>query len=515
MKYISAILVIFILTIAACTSAPSNSLTSSNQTDSQSPSNTIYPTYTPKPTPTPRPDGEVDAEIAVYTEPWGIYGYNEWFSQEVVTTLSPGEYVKILGKLGPLFWLLVETESGEQGWVRNDFLYDPCIHIDWKGSSKSSFYEPVGGCGIEASNWMYINMDIIADIPTLPLRLSSGALSSATSEEVSNTLNVHNTTEHDAVIAIVNVDELTTPLSPDFAIGTKNFLYIRSGESASIEGIFGGPYEVYVTLGAEWHPDYGAFSEDPSYWKLLDPYDFPFVESFMCNLYGVNCDSKTYTLELSEIMGGTLKSTTITAEAFPNVNLPHPYHGDDDYAFAEDEGSVTTGGFADMTCTDPQEGTFPPYIDILGVNLELSGRELYAEIFLSGLPDALTFDRAGTDTDMVEYEWTIEIDVDYSKDTGFQGFDYQITASYYSTGGSPWEGELSTSVWATVYELDSTGGDSYVDDAIFDTFQENNSVLMYATIPGISENSRFRISAYDVNPSGDPLIDYLECEISP
>jgi hypothetical protein len=335
LKYFSVILLIISLPITACTSEPLNSLSTSNQTSVQSPSITPYPTYTPEPTATPRPDGEVVVEITVYKEPWGIYGpsHKKWFSEEVVTTLSPGDSVKFLGKLGFLFWILVETQGGEQGWVRNDTLYDPCIHIDWKGSSSSTFFEPVGGCGMEADEWMYFSV-FGEDIPTLPLRLPSGALGGVhgvlygvSSSGEGNNLIVHNTTEQDAVIAIVNVDEWTL-LSENVNIGSKGFLYIRAGEMSSIEGIAGGPYEVYVTLGTEWYPDYGAFEVNPSYWKLPEKYNYPYLSCLP--FIGEVCrEAKSHTINLTEVTGDTSSSTMITAAQYPSVNLPHPYYGED------------------------------------------------------------------------------------------------------------------------------------------------------------------------------------------
>jgi WD40 repeat protein len=61
---------------------------------------------------------------------------------------------------------------------------------------------------------------------------------------------------------------------------------------------------------------------------------------------------------------------------------------------------------------DPVGDAGEPYIDVTGFEVSLEGQTLEAVIRLRDLPDELTFNRAGLEKDMLEYDWEVSVLLD-------------------------------------------------------------------------------------------------------
>ena len=151
---------------------------------------------------------------------------------------------------------------------------------------------------------------------------------------------------------------------------------------------------------------------------------------------------------------------------------------------------------------DAVSETLPAYVDITEVSTALTddGR-LVVVLHLRDVPETLEFSRKGVPKDALEYNWEVSVDVVDDRETGLQGADYSLSASYFvfspsSDGGvhQPIEEAVQTDTW----KMDPDGrGAAYLSSAGIEVSAEENTITLVGEIPGITPQSRLEFEAYD------------------
>ena len=151
------------------------------------------------------------------------------------------------------------------------------------------------------------------------------------------------------------------------------------------------------------------------------------------------------------------------------------------------------------------------HIDITGIDSSLSGEKLKVVFHLRDLPESLTFNRTGTQKGTMEYWWSVHIDVDNDRNTGFGGgFEFLLSAHHIAfllesreTVMIPVSNGLKSDVWRIgSRNYVAFGESSYIASA------ETDTITLFGTIPGITADSRLVFVTTDVLRGGDQL----ECD---
>ena len=146
--------------------------------------------------------------------------------------------------------------------------------------------------------------------------------------------------------------------------------------------------------------------------------------------------------------------------------------------------------------------TLPAYIDITEISTALTGDGRLVVVFhLRDVPETLEFNRKDVPKDALEYKWEVSIDVVDDRETGLQGTDYSLGASYFVFSPSsdagvhqPIEEAVQTDTW----KMDPDGlGAAYLSSASIEVSSEENTITLVGDIPGITSESRLEFEAYD------------------
>ena len=160
-----------------------------------------------------------------------------------------------------------------------------------------------------------------------------------------------------------------------------------------------------------------------------------------------------------------------------------------------------------QTATDEIEGATASFVDITKVSTTLSGETLTVVFHLRDVPETLTFNRAGISEHYGEYGWTVSIDVDNDRETGYGGIEYELSASHFvprSEKGSDAIASIESKVEASVLKARSDGFISMFD-ATIEVSPEEDTITLSGIIPGITENSQLTFRAYDYFGGSDEL----------
>ena len=162
-------------------------------------------------------------------------------------------------------------------------------------------------------------------------------------------------------------------------------------------------------------------------------------------------------------------------------------------------GSGATLTWPGQTVTDEIEGAIPSHVDITKVSTSLSGETLTAVFHLRDLPETLTFNRTGISESRMEYGWDVSIDIDGDRETGYGGYEYELSASHFvrpSKKGLNAKASIESEVEASVLRARS---DSlmFLIDATLKVSPEEDTITLSGTIPGITAESELTFRAYD------------------
>jgi len=149
------------------------------------------------------------------------------------------------------------------------------------------------------------NQPIQPEVPLPPpRRLGNGTVIAGLSRNGNGVLTIDNGTGHDAVIKIV--DEKYGRAVVVF--------YVCGGQTASIENIPDGSFQVIFATGIDWGKEEGAFTRDKSFAKFDKNLDF-------LTTRGTEGDKEftqysVFTLTLHAVVNGNAKTTNIGEEEF-------------------------------------------------------------------------------------------------------------------------------------------------------------------------------------------------------
>lgn len=153
------------------------------------------------------------------------------------------------------------------------------------------------------------------------------------------------------------------------------------------------------------------------------------------------------------------------------------------------------------------------HVDITEVSTALAGETLAAIFHLRDLPESLVFDREGVSENFIEYYWQVLIDSDRNPETGIDGFEYTLSASYAVSSDS--EGRnaaasIGSKVQTLVLKAFGSGGYVVGGAASIVVSAGANTITLVGDIPGITPDARLEFGAYDFHED----IDQVACQPS-
>ena len=155
-----------------------------------------------------------------------------------------------------------------------------------------------------------------------------------------------------------------------------------------------------------------------------------------------------------------------------------------------------------QTVLDGITDTLPAYMDITEVSTTLTGETLAVVFHLRDLPETLEFNREGVRADMLEYLWSVSIDVDNDRKTGgYLGDEYTMSASRFRHPSFSDAGvhlPIEEAVQVDTWKMDPYGlGAAYLSSASIEVSSEENTITLVGDIPGITSESRLEFEVYD------------------
>ena len=160
-----------------------------------------------------------------------------------------------------------------------------------------------------------------------------------------------------------------------------------------------------------------------------------------------------------------------------------------------------------QSVTDEIESFTDSYVDVTKVSTSLSGETLTAVFHLKDVPETLTFNRTGISENYMEYGWEVLIDVDNNRETGNDGFEYELAASHFvspSEKGSNVKAPIESKVEANVLKA-RPDSFMYMIDATLEVSPEEDTITLSGYIPAITAESRLAFKTYDYFGSSDDI----------
>ena len=160
-----------------------------------------------------------------------------------------------------------------------------------------------------------------------------------------------------------------------------------------------------------------------------------------------------------------------------------------------------------QSVTDEIESFTDSYVDVTKVSTSLSGETLTAVFHLKDVPETLTFNRTGISENYMEYGWEVSIDVDNNRETGNDGFEYELAASHFvspSEKGSNVKAPIESKVEANVLKA-RPDSFMYMIDATLKVSPEEDTITLSGYIPAITAESRLAFKTYDYFGSSDDI----------
>ena len=159
---------------------------------------------------------------------------------------------------------------------------------------------------------------------------------------------------------------------------------------------------------------------------------------------------------------------------------------------------------------DAVSETLPAYMDITEISTALTDDGRLVVVFhLRDVPETLEFNRKNVPKDALEYKWEVSVDVVDDRETGLQGADYSLGASYFVFSPSSDAGvhqPIEEAVQADTWEMDPDGlGAAYLSSVSIEVSSEENTITLVGDIPGITSQSRLEFEAYDFLQGSDQV----------
>lgn len=154
-----------------------------------------------------------------------------------------------------------------------------------------------------------------------------------------------------------------------------------------------------------------------------------------------------------------------------------------------------------QTVTDAVTDTLPAHMDITQVSTTLTGETLAVVFHLRDIPETLAFNREGVRADMLEYAWSVSIDVDNDRATGgYLGDEYTMSASRFvhpSFSDGAVHLPVEEAVQVDTWKMEKDGSASRLGSIDIAVSPEDNTITLTGDIPGITPRSRLTFETYD------------------
>ena len=177
------------------------------------------------------------------------------------------------------------------------------------------------------------------------------------------------------------------------------------------------------------------------------------------------------------------------------------------------ESADCPGGYIDLlpgqSAHDPPLSSLPDYVDIVRVESSLDGETLTAIFHLRGIPEKLEFSRKGVDNFVMEYMWTIGIDIDNAGGPGYERTDFTLSAFHAARRVSedtpstirPFKNTVEIDLWEDRHfpkENRSEWRQVLSASPQLLVSHEENTLTLISKIPGITDESSLSFSTYDI-----------------
>ena len=161
-----------------------------------------------------------------------------------------------------------------------------------------------------------------------------------------------------------------------------------------------------------------------------------------------------------------------------------------------------------QTATDEVSDVSAAYLDIVEVSTSLSGETLTVAFRFRDIPETLTFNRAGTLVNRMEYSWGVLVDADADPETGDGGFEYLLSAHHIvwpGHAGDKTEAPIEEVAKADVWEMKPGGIIEGLSDASLEASAETDLMMLSGRISGITPDSRLSFRTYEHLGESDEL----------
>ena len=177
------------------------------------------------------------------------------------------------------------------------------------------------------------------------------------------------------------------------------------------------------------------------------------------------------------------------------------------------ESADCPGGYIDLqpgqSAYDPPLSSLPGYVDIIRVESSLDGETLTAIFHLRSIPEKLEFSRKGVDNFVMEYMWTIGIDIDNAGGPGYERTDFTLSAFHAAKRVSedtpstirPFKNAVEIDLWEDRHfpkENRSEWRQVLSASPQLLVSHEENTLTLISKIPGITDESSLSFSTYDI-----------------
>ena len=217
------------------------------------------------------------------------------------------------------------------------------------------------------------------------------------------------------------------------------------------------------------------------------------------NIPGITAESQL-TFSAYDYFGG---SDEVGCPATPGLGAP-PSQNAPASQCADDEPTFAPG----TTATDDVSDVSAAYLDISKVSTSLSGEVLTVMFRFRDIPETLTFNRTGTSASSMEYMWEVLVDVDADPETGDDGFEYLLSAHHIvwpAHAGDNTEAPIEEVAKADVWERQSGGRTSVLQDASLEVSAETDTIVLRGRIPGITPDSRLSFWTHEYLGESDAV----------
>ena len=149
----------------------------------------------------------------------------------------------------------------------------------------------------------------------------------------------------------------------------------------------------------------------------------------------------------------------------------------------------------------------PGHIDIIKTRSNRVGETLHATFYLREIPEMMTFNRDGVGDSVLEYMWTVSVDVDWRFDPGLV-YEFMMAAFTVSTVVSeldrnlvrPLENVIEVELYERVFDesleeytwLEVEGSNPRLTIS-----HEDHTIKLTSQIPGVSQESLLYFRSFD------------------